>query len=245
MTLSDYGSRGVSYSTEWLGDHKYVLNWPESRPAKITSKIARSALSGDRTAVTVNNCTVISWPRKVTGSRGGVTKPFAVEKKNWESEHSTRTGSQKDPVPRAEGEWHRVFLGVRPCAVWGPHFFSKREWLGYSSPRAVTPRACHGIYVQLYMYSHVGAGRQRWLLTATCTGYNLTTLCRAVLDTGCLVSLTNVLWISQCHSVSLTIFVENNDYFWQKQCSQPVKEHKWTTPKICLWEKESFFPKKN
>ena len=50
-TRSAAWSRRVSYNTKWLSNHKYVLNWPKTRPARNTSKIARSALSGDLTAV--------------------------------------------------------------------------------------------------------------------------------------------------------------------------------------------------
>ena len=37
--------------TKWLLDHKYGLNWSTKPQAKTTPKIARSALSGDPTAV--------------------------------------------------------------------------------------------------------------------------------------------------------------------------------------------------
>ena len=43
---------GGSYITKWLLEHKYSLNWPKQRLAKITPKIARFAMSGDPAAVT-------------------------------------------------------------------------------------------------------------------------------------------------------------------------------------------------
>ena len=46
------GSSGGSCITKWFPDHKYRLNWPTKRPAKIILKIARFALSGDPTTVT-------------------------------------------------------------------------------------------------------------------------------------------------------------------------------------------------
>ena len=44
--------------------NKYVLNWPKTPPAKITPKIAHSALPGDPIAVTsvTNHSIFIKWP---------------------------------------------------------------------------------------------------------------------------------------------------------------------------------------
>ena len=42
----------VPTSQSGLADHKYVLNWPKTRPAKMTTKTAGSAQLGDPIAVT-------------------------------------------------------------------------------------------------------------------------------------------------------------------------------------------------
>ena len=46
-------SRGGSYITKCLSDHKYGLNWPKTHLAKITPKITCSALPEDPIAVTL------------------------------------------------------------------------------------------------------------------------------------------------------------------------------------------------
>ena len=58
------GSRGGSYITKLLPDHKYGLTWPKNQPAKTTPKIACSTLSGDPTAVTsvTKHSIFIKWP---------------------------------------------------------------------------------------------------------------------------------------------------------------------------------------
>ena len=57
MTLSKVirAQDGGSYITKWFPDHKNDLDWPKTRPATNTPKIAHSALPRDPTAVILAN----------------------------------------------------------------------------------------------------------------------------------------------------------------------------------------------
>ena len=51
LDITPFTKAGKSYKRP--PDHKNDLDWPKTRPAKITSEKACSALSGDLTAVTL------------------------------------------------------------------------------------------------------------------------------------------------------------------------------------------------